>query len=87
MLVIIEAFAAARRAQILKPSQAARKACRAFCIPRPQKYVNQWPFLRLPNVALLMALWSLLDGIWGILKRSWGVPVGLVSKALSFYFA
>ena len=26
-----------------------------------------------PNVALLRALWSLLDGIWGVLKGSWGV--------------
>ena len=27
---------------------------------------------RLPNVPLLRALWSLLDGIWGVLKGSWG---------------
>ena len=26
-----------------------------------------------PNVPLLKALRSLLDGIWGILKGSWGV--------------
>ena len=26
-----------------------------------------------PNVPLLRALWSLLDGIWGSLKGSWGV--------------
>ena len=26
-----------------------------------------------PNVALLRALWSLLDGIWGSLQGSWGV--------------
>ena len=26
-----------------------------------------------PNVALLMAVWSLLDGVWGILNGSWGV--------------
>ena len=29
-----------------------------------------------PNVALLRALWYLLDGIWGLLKGSWGVLVG-----------
>ena len=28
-----------------------------------------------PNVALLRAVWSLLDGIWGVLKGSWGVLV------------
>ena len=28
---------------------------------------------RPPNVPLLRALWSLLDGIWGISKGSWGV--------------
>ena len=28
-----------------------------------------------PNVALLRALWSLLDGIWGVLKGSWGALV------------
>ena len=27
-----------------------------------------------PNVPLLRALWSLLDGIWGLLKDSWGGP-------------
>ena len=26
-----------------------------------------------PNIALLRALWSLLDGTWGILNSSWGV--------------
>ena len=26
---------------------------------------------RLPNVPLVRALWSILDGIWGILKGSW----------------
>ena len=35
--------------------------------------------LRPPNVALLRALWSLLDGIWGVLQGSWGV---LVSRYL-----
>ena len=30
---------------------------------------------RPPNVPLLRALWSLLDGIWGVLKCSWGVLV------------
>ena len=30
---------------------------------------------RPPNVALLRALWSLLDGIWGVFKGSWGVLV------------
>ena len=30
---------------------------------------------RPPNVALLRALGSLLDGIWGVLKGSWGVLV------------
>ena len=30
-----------------------------------------WP--RPPNVALLRALWCLLDGIWGVLKGSWRV--------------
>ena len=30
---------------------------------------------RPPNVPLLRAFWSLLDGIWGILKGSWGVLV------------
>ena len=28
-----------------------------------------------PSVALLRALWSLLDGIWGLLKGSWGALV------------
>ena len=28
---------------------------------------------RPPNVALLRALWSVLDGSWGVLKSSWGV--------------
>ena len=28
-----------------------------------------------PNVPLLRALWSLLDGIWGVLKGSWEVLV------------
>ena len=32
---------------------------------------------RPPNVPLLRALWSLLDGIWGVLKGSWGVLVDL----------
>ena len=32
-------------------------------------------FLDPPNVALLRALWSLLDGNWGVLKGSWGVLV------------
>ena len=27
---------------------------------------------RPPNVALLGALWSLVDGIWGLFKGSWG---------------
>ena len=31
--------------------------------------------LKSPNVALLRALWSVLDGIWGVLKGSWGVLV------------
>ena len=26
-----------------------------------------------PNVLLLRAFWSVLDGIWGVLKGSWGV--------------
>ena len=26
-----------------------------------------------PNVALLRALWPLVDGIWAVLKGSWGV--------------
>ena len=30
---------------------------------------------RPPNVPLLRALWSLLDGIWGVLKGSWGLLV------------
>ena len=30
---------------------------------------------RPPNVPLLRALWSLVDGIWGVLKGSWGVLV------------
>ena len=30
---------------------------------------------RPPNVPLLRAFWSLLDGIWGSLKGSWGVLV------------
>ena len=29
-----------------------------------------------PKLALLRALWSLLDGIWGSLKASWGGPLG-----------
>ena len=31
-------------------------------------------FLHPPNVPLLRALWSLLDGIWGSLKGSCVVP-------------
>ena len=38
---------------------------------------------RPPNVALLRALWSLLDGIWGSLKGSWGVLVGNMLLQLS----
>ena len=30
---------------------------------------------RPPNVPLLRAFWSLLDGIYGVLKGSWGVLV------------
>ena len=30
---------------------------------------------RPPNVPLLRAFWSLLDGIWGVLKSCWGVLV------------
>ena len=33
---------------------------------------NSLKYLDPPNVALLRALWSLLDGIWGLLKGSWG---------------
>ena len=36
---------------------------------------NQPGLPRLPNVPLLRALWSLLDGIWGLLKGSWKVYV------------
>ena len=36
-------------------------------------YIHHIP--RPPNVPLLRALWSLLDGIWGSLKGSWGVLV------------
>ena len=36
---------------------------------------------RLPNVALLRALWSLLDGIWGVLKGSWGVLLDVPAPA------
>ena len=32
-------------------------------------------FPRPPNVPLLRAIWSVLDGIWGVLKGSWGVLV------------
>ena len=32
-------------------------------------------FPKRPNVPLLRAFWSLLDGIWGLLKGSWGVLV------------
>ena len=39
-----------------------------------------------PNVALLRALWSLLDGISGILKGGWGVldDVGVEAKLGSY---
>ena len=43
-----------------------------FLLPRP------------PNVHLLRALWSALDGIWGLLKGSWGV---LVPTNLSIYLS
>ena len=33
------------------------------------------PIPRPPNVPLLRALWSLVDGTWGVLKGSWGVLV------------
>ena len=40
------------------------------------------PILReAPNIPLIRALWSLLDGIWGLLKGSWGV---LAAYTLSF---
>ena len=42
----------------------AARTCRQWLAPRP------------PNVPLLKALWSLLDGIWGVLKRSWGGGAG-----------
>ena len=41
-----------------------RWTCHSYiCVPRP------------PNVPLLRALWSLLDGIWGVLKGSRGLLV------------
>ena len=36
---------------------------------------------RPPNVALLRALWSPIDGIWGVLKVSWEVLVLQLLKA------
>ena len=39
------------------------KLLKCISLPRP------------PNVPLLRALWSLLDGIWCVLKGSWGVLV------------
>ena len=41
---------------------------------------------RPPNVALLRALWSLLDGIWGVLKGSWGVMEDWFEGPSCFFF-
>ena len=35
-----------------------------------------------PNIPLLRALWSVLDGTWGLLKGSWGVLVHSVIATL-----
>ena len=37
-----------------------------------------------PNVPLLRASWSLLDGIWGILNGSWGVLEYSDPRVLTF---
>ena len=61
---------------------------RASDLPKPEiqeRTLNPVEFLqhrfqayslpRAPNIPLLRALWSLLDGTWGVLKGSWGVLV------------
>ena len=50
-----------------------RKSLLKQRIPRP------------PNVPLLMAFWSLVDGIWGVLQGSWGVLVCSIYDTCSIY--
>ena len=42
---------------------------------------------RPPNVPLLRALWSLLDGIWGFLKGSWGVLAYVVFSVMAWFLS